>query len=82
MSYTPNSGRVFNRSPPTEILAFGSRSRLRAEFETGLRRMLETESLGGFILVLANASFDADMLGRLRTDLREAFRRWCAAASG
>lgn len=64
----------------TENLPFGSRTRLRATFEAGLRRMLETESLGAFILVLANASFDADMLGRLRSDLRKAFRRWCAAA--
>lgn len=39
--------------------------------------MLDTPTLGAFILVLANASFDAAMYRRFRPMLTEAFGRWC-----
>ena len=59
---------------------FGSREALRGAFESGLLRMLATDSLGGFILCLANAGFDPELGRRLVGPLREAFSRWCAAA--
>lgn len=58
-----------------------SRGRLEQAFAAGLRRMLDTESLGAFILVLANASYEAAMLERLQRPLREAFRHWREAAA-
>lgn len=66
--------------PGTGFAAFASREDLRAAFEAGLRRMLATDSLGGFILVLANAGFEPELGRRLAGPLREAFARWCALA--
>jgi hypothetical protein len=57
-----------------------SRARLGEAFETGLLRMLDSQSLGAFVLVLANASYEAAMLARLQPSLRGAFDRWRAAA--
>ena len=59
-----------------------SRAQLDDAFETGLRRMLDSESLGAFILVLANAGYEASMLDRLQAPLGVAYRRWRAAAEG
>jgi hypothetical protein len=60
---------------------FGSRAQLREAFEAGLLRMLEGDSLGAFILVLANASFEDGMSDRLRKPLAAAFERWSQAAT-
>ena len=45
----------------------------RAAFESGLQRMLADGGLGAFILVLANASFDAATYRRLAPALGAAF---------
>jgi diadenosine tetraphosphate (Ap4A) HIT family hydrolase len=48
-------------------------------FEVALRRVLGEPSLGAFILVLANASFDAARYRRFRVDLDRAMDRWSDA---
>jgi len=69
---TPDTDRL----PPV----FASPAAYRGAFETGLRRMLDEPSLGAFILVLANASFDASLHGRFGPALRQAFEDWCSQA--
>jgi diadenosine tetraphosphate (Ap4A) HIT family hydrolase len=53
---------------------FQSRAALEEAFITGLERQLDTPSLGAFILVLANASFDADIWPRLHDRLADRFQ--------
>jgi diadenosine tetraphosphate (Ap4A) HIT family hydrolase len=65
--------RHTDRLPP--ILA--SPAAYHEAFEAGLRRMLAEPSLGAFILVLANASFDAALHRRFGPALQEAFDHWC-----
>jgi diadenosine tetraphosphate (Ap4A) HIT family hydrolase len=65
--------RHTDRLPP--ILA--SSTAYQEVFEAGLRRMLDQPSLGAFILVLANASFDAALHRRFGPALQEAFDHWC-----
>jgi len=57
---------------------FRSPAALRAAFEQGLDGLLHHDLLGAFILVLANASLEREMLERLRKPLETAFDRWCA----
>jgi hypothetical protein len=61
---------------------FASPTRYAEYFEAGLRRMLESPSLGAFILVLANASFEASLYRRFLPALERAFSAWCAWADG
>lgn len=56
---------------------FASPAALRAAFERGLGEMLTHDVLGGFILVLANASLEQALSDRLREPLAVAFERWC-----
>ena len=56
---------------------FASLPAFRAGFEVGLRRLLDAPTLGGFILVLANASFDAALYAAFKPALRAMFERWC-----
>lgn len=56
---------------------FASLPVLREGFESGLRRMLDAPTLGSFILVLANASFDATLYAAFKPELRAMFARWC-----
>lgn len=59
---------------------FTSLEHYRSSFEARLRRMLDEPTLGAFILVLANASFDPAMHARFRRGLAAAFARWCEAS--
>jgi hypothetical protein len=49
---------------------FDSPAQLRASFIAGLRPMLAQQSLGAFILVAANATFDPPILAALGAELR------------
>lgn len=66
-----------NRTTDAPPALFASFTNFQSGFEAGLRRMLDTPTLGAFILVLANASFDAAMYPRFRPMLMQAFGRWC-----
>lgn len=52
---------------------FVSTAQLRAAFIGGLRPLLAQQSLGAFILVAANATFDAPVLAALGPTLREQY---------
>lgn len=54
---------------------FNSTDGLRAAFLSGLESLLQDDGLGAYILVLANASFDAEILDVLRAPLRERFHQ-------
>jgi hypothetical protein len=54
---------------------FGSTEVLGDAFAAGLERQLEDGGLGAFILVVANASFEADLWERMRDRLRPAHER-------
>lgn len=56
---------------------FASGAAYLEAFQGGLRRMLDEASLGAFILVLANASFDALLYQRFRAELQQAMEQWC-----
>jgi hypothetical protein len=58
-------------SPVAE--AFRDTASYRATFTAGLQRMLGHDELGVFILVFANASFDAEIYRALRPQLLERF---------
>lgn len=53
---------------------FSSPDSLRTAFEKGLERQLEEESLGTFILVLANAMFDEEIFVLLKDRLQYQFK--------
>lgn len=55
---------------------FATPADLRALFGERLLRLVDTDVLGVFILVLANASFDAALFERLRAPLAATFARW------
>jgi hypothetical protein len=55
---------------------FASPAAFRDAFEQGLQVMLEEDQLGAFVLVLANASYEAAMFERMRPRLREVYERW------
>lgn len=57
---------------------FASPHRVREAFERRLAGLVDEDTLGVFILALANASYDDAMFDRLRARLRTAFGRWCA----
>ena len=57
---------------------FSSPAALRAAFDDGLNKLLRHDSLGAFVLVLANASHEPSALDRLRAPLAEAFAGWSA----
>jgi len=57
---------------------FESPQQLQAAFVDGLQQMLDAPGLGAYILVLANASFDAAIFSRLREPLRQGFDRHAA----
>ena len=61
---------------------FASHAVLRGSFEDGLERMLRHDLLGAFILVLANASFEAAMYARLKPVLMAEFEKWCERFDG
>jgi hypothetical protein len=52
---------------------FASLERLRSAFVAGLEALLADEGLGAYILVLANASFDADLMALLKDRLNRRF---------
>lgn len=52
---------------------FRSQTQLREAFVTGLKTLLEQPGLGGYILVHANASFDAEIFAQLRLPLQQRF---------
>ncbi len=54
---------------------FSSVDRFRQVFASGLRALLQDPGLGGYILVHANAGFDAALMGDLRWDLLRAFQQ-------
>ena len=55
---------------------FSSPASLRSAFEEGLERLLTEESLGAFILVLANAMFDEQIFTHLKNRLQEIFNQY------
>jgi diadenosine tetraphosphate (Ap4A) HIT family hydrolase len=55
---------------------FSSTAALRERFEAGLERLVAHDTLGVFVLALANASFERALFERLHGRLRDAFRRW------
>ena len=55
---------------------FGGVDVFRAAFEQRLFELVDHEMLGVFILVLANASFEAQLFDRFGDRLRKAFLRW------
>lgn len=55
---------------------FSSEETFRQAFIAGLENMLESDELGAYILVLANASFDAEIFSRLKTPLERQFDVW------
>jgi diadenosine tetraphosphate (Ap4A) HIT family hydrolase len=57
---------------------FHSLDAFRAVFADGLQRLLDDRGLGGYILALANASFDPALFIRLNSALRENFAYQCA----
>lgn len=61
-----------NTVPPNAAL-FGSTSAYRGAFESGLERLLDIGGLNLFILVAANASFDAALFADLRGPLHNRF---------
>lgn len=61
---------------------FKSRVSLRAAFVQGLEDMLQHPELGVFILVLANASYDAEIFARLEDKLRTRFAQIEAEVRG
>ena len=67
------TGMTTENLPPV----FASPAALRAAFEEGLSGLLAQDGLGGFILVLANASCEQPLFDRLRGPLTDAFVRWC-----
>jgi len=58
---------------------FQSQAALEEAFISGLERQLENPALGAYILVLANASFDAGIWPRLATGLSRRFQNLAAA---
>ena len=54
---------------------FRSADTLRQAFVTGLEGLLEQPGLGAYILVHANAGFDAEIFARLRLPLQQSFER-------
>ncbi|MEJ2395462.1 MAG: hypothetical protein P8Z77_11940 [Candidatus Thiodiazotropha sp.] len=58
---------------------FHSGEQFRQHFASGLRRMLETPALGGYILVHANASFDAMLFEQLRPLLLKSYEQLAEA---
>jgi hypothetical protein len=52
---------------------FRSDGQFRQQFAHGLRQMLETPSLGGYILVHANAGFDSGLFDELRPALQRGY---------
>jgi diadenosine tetraphosphate (Ap4A) HIT family hydrolase len=56
---------------------FASPGGLRAAFEDRLQALLDSDQLGAFILVLANASFEPALFERLRDVLGRRFDQWC-----
>jgi len=72
--------RTHHRGMDTETESaglFASASELRDAFERKLGELTGEDSLGVFILALANASFDPASFERLRPSLAAAFRQWC-----
>ena len=57
---------------------FDSPQQLQTAFVDGLQQMLDAPGLGAFILVLANASFDAAIFKRLQEPLRQRFEAHAA----
>ncbi|WJW74887.1 hypothetical protein QVG61_10300 [Thiohalobacter sp. IOR34] len=58
---------------------FASPAALRQAFDAGLVRLIEAGGLGPFILVAANATFDARLLPALRGPLQAAYRELAEA---
>lgn len=56
---------------------FSSLPVLRGTFESRLLDLVREDSLGVFILVLANASFESASFERLRPSLASVFQAWC-----
>lgn len=52
---------------------FDSREHFRAAFVAGLAELLKDDGLGAYILVLANAGFDAEIFRTLEVPLRQRF---------
>lgn len=63
--------------PGAAAAVFASPHRFREAFEQRLAGLVNEDTLGVFILALANASHDGAMFDRLRDPLRTAFGRWC-----
>lgn len=61
----------FSSSTPA---LFASPVAFRRGFEAGLQRLLERDGLNAFILVAANASFDAALFARLHSRLETAYQ--------
>lgn len=55
---------------------FKSEDNFRQAFLTGLEKMLTSDELGAFVLVLANASFDAEIYNWLKKRLARRFEWW------
>lgn len=58
---------------------FQSSTAFATAFAEGLRQLLDDDGLGAYILVLANANFDAALYQALREDLHAGFERHLAA---
>jgi diadenosine tetraphosphate (Ap4A) HIT family hydrolase len=67
-----------SRAAPDLPGPFQSQADLEQAFIAGLERQLDAPSLGAYILVLANASFDAGIWPRLAPGLAERFRALAA----
>ncbi len=68
---------VTNTDPVGAADVLSSPAALRDAFESRLADLVREESLGVFILVLANASFASASFERLRPLLAATFRGWC-----
>ena len=55
---------------------FSSQEQFSQTFVRGLENMLNSEELGAFILVLANASFDVQIYQQLKQQLAQRFAQW------
>lgn len=55
---------------------FASGAALRERFEAGLERLIDHDTLGVYVLALANASFERALFERLHERLHTAFTHW------
>jgi len=60
---------------PADTALFASPTAFQRAFEQGLQRLLEAGDLNLFILVAANASFEASLFADLRSRLHQHYRR-------